>query len=144
MLTHDKLFAIYKGRLEWVDRMTNPKTLEYTGESKDEWKHVKYTIFSMYQDLRCLLKDGIPDNQKCIKRFRTKSKKYKPYQNKYPCYGVLNYRDVEYPIYEDDNGMCSFIVVKDSKDNDYQIQIDSCWGYTDWYYELDCVLDKIS
>jgi len=144
-LTHKNLFNLYQDKLAWVDRMTNPKTLEYTGESKDEWKHAKMIIFDWYQDMRYYCEDGYPGRE-CFDYNDKIISAYKPYEmtseagitTKFPCIGLLKYRDNVYPIYNDDYGMQDFIVV-----DGHSITVDSFGGGIDWWYVLDKIIDKI-
>ena len=146
-MRHEELFNYYQNKLAWVDRMTNPKTLEYTGESKDNWKHAKEIIFDWYQDMRYYCEDSYPTFESCLfyDYDLVKDEKAYVFENGYVCepVGILKYRDNEYILYNDENGMSSFIVIKDANDEDYAIQVDSFEGGTDWWYELDKFIDKI-
>lgn len=133
-------FRIYQQNLEWIDRRLDPQTAEFYGETPETWKHAKEVAFSMYQDLRCLLG---PTPRLSGHLNREKCEGIPPYTfegnpTEFPCVGVLEYRGHEYPVYNDDYGMSWFAVV-----DGRSIQVDSFGGETDWYFELDRIIDRI-
>ena len=139
-LDKDILFDLYQRMIEWVDRRRKPDTAEFYNESPETWKHAKEVAFMMYQDLRHFVDGGAPD---------FKSIDYDPKYDELPphkfdngyeckCCGMIHYRDRDYPVYNDDYGMSSFIVL-----DGRTIQVDGMGGMTDWYFEIDRVLDKI-
>lgn len=141
-LTHQDLFDHYQHQLDWINRRLEPDTLEFYKESAETWKHAKEIAFDTYEYLRYYLPDGIPDYDKSIFYDESLVSDVPPitYENGYECpaVGILKYRDTEYPIYNDDYGMQSFIMI-----NGRELPIESFSGDYDWYYELDRIIDKI-
>ena len=146
MLTHEELFNYYQNKLAWINRRLEPDTLEFYNETAEAWKHAKEIVFDWYQDMRYYVEGGIPDDRECFDYSSKLIAAYKPYEitndngitTKFPCIGILKYRGNTYPIYNDDYGMQTFIVI-----NDYSITVDSFAGGTDWWYEIDRIIDKI-
>ena len=138
-MKHRELFEWYQTQLAWVDRRREPKTLEFHGETAESWKHAKEIIFSAYEHFRYYTDDGLPNYEECFDYKDKLIKTYKPYQDKFPCIGILKYRDQKWPIYNDDYGCQEFIVMEEG----YHIPICNMGGSLDWYYELDKIIDKI-
>jgi len=135
----EKLFDEYQRTLEWIERRRKPETLEFYKETEEAWKHAKEIAFHMFENLRLCFET--PTLRTCMDRSR--ASEFPPYRmkdskNDFRCIGVLNYRGREYPVYDDDYGMSCFIVV-----NDWPLEVDSFGGETDWYYELDRIIDEI-
>lgn len=133
-------FQRYQGRLDWINRRMDPGVLEFYGERIEDWKHAKEVAFLLYQDFRCLF-GFIPSLDECLNREKKAGippYKFEGNDTEFPCEGVLEYRDMEFPVYYDDYGMSLFAVV-----NGVSVQIDSLGGETDWYYEFDKILDRI-
>ena len=134
-------FDHYQSILEWIDRRQQPETLEfYDKDRKEYWHHAKEVAFMMYQNLRHLLGDT-PRLHDLIDKENAKDVppyKFKDGVGEFPCVGVLKYRDREYPVYDDAYGMSWFVVV-----DDRSIEVDSFGGETDWYFELDRIIDRI-
>ena len=140
------LFNLYQHKLDWINRRLEPKTLEFYNETAEAWKHAKEIVFDWYQDMRCFVEGGIPDERECFDYNSKLIVAYKPYEikngdivSKFPCCGILTYRDQKWPIYTDDYGCQDFIVMEDG----YQIPVCNMAGCLDWYYELDKIIDKI-
>ena len=138
-MKYEDLFNKYQRTLEWIERRRKPDTLEFYEETAEAWAHAKEVAFTMFEDLRLYFET--PSLRTCMDRER--ASEFPPYKpegsdNAFPCIGVLKYREREYPVYNDDYGMSYFIVV-----NGYPLQVDSFGGETDWYYELDRIIDEI-
>jgi hypothetical protein len=136
-MTEKELFELYQSKLEWINRRLQPDTLEYFHETAETWKHAKEIAFDMYQHIRGLM-NFYPDPRECFDYNNKIKAAYKPYNDKFPCVGILKYRGNTYPIYNDDYGMQDFIVI-----DDYSITVDGFAGGTDWWYEIDRIIDKI-
>ena len=144
-LTHKDLFNIYQSKLDWINRRLEPDTLKFYDETAETWKHAKEIVFDWYQDMRYFCEDGYP-GQECFDYNNKLIAAYKPYEitndngitTKFPCIGLLKYRGNIYPIYDDDYGMQTFIVL-----DGREITVDSFGGGIDWWYELDRIIDKI-
>lgn len=137
----EKAFQHYQSILSWIDRRRDPKTAEFYGEDPSEWKHAKEVAFKLYQDLRHLLGPR-PTLLSCMGT--EKAKGIPPYRfadspAEFPCVGVLEYRGMEFPVYDDDCGMNMFVVV-----DGHSVQVDSFGGETDWYYEIDRIIDRVN
>ena len=133
-MKHETLFDHYQRSLSWIKSRMRPEVAEATDEAK-------MALFHLYQDLRRECEDPLPSLASCMSRDGALS--YPPYrfegqEHAFPCVGILKYRGREYPVYDDDYGMDFFIVV-DGK----SIEVDSFAGETDWYYELDYIIDEI-
>lgn len=138
-MTFDELFAQYKALIDWIDRRMKPEVLEFHHESVDNWKYAKHTVFLMFERLRYYTEEGIPNLYECLTREGIEDYPPKMYDNyKCPVIGLLNYRDEVFPVYDDDYGQQVFIIV-----NGQEITVDSLGGETDWYYELDRIIDNI-
>ena len=131
-MDYETLFNEYQRTLEWLERTS----------AKEDTGLAKYTAFSMYQSLRRSVENGCP-SYKDIQYFKRKSRKYPPkvFDNGYecPCVGKIEYRGNTYPVYCDDYGCQDFIIV-----GDRHIQVNGMGGMTDWYFELDRIIDKIN
>ena len=145
MMTEKELFELYQSKLEWINRRLEPETLELYKETAETWKHAKEVAFDMYESLRSLM--GLwPDSREHFDYTNKLIAAYKPYEIKnddgttaeFPCIGLLKYRGNMYPIYNDDYGMQDFIVL-----DGREITVSSFGGGTDWWYELDRIIDKI-
>ena len=144
-LTHKDLFNLYQHKLDWINRRLEPKTLEFYNETAETWKHAKEIAFDWYQDMRYFCEDGYPGRE-CFDYNNKLIAAYKPYEitndngitTKFPCVGLLKYRGNTHPIYDDDYGMQTFIVL-----DGREITVDSFGGGIDWWYELDRIIDKI-
>ena len=144
-LTHKDLFNLYQNKLDWINRRLEPDTLEFYNETAEAWKHAKEIVFDWYQDMRYFCEDGYPGRE-CFDYNNKLLAAYKPYEitndngitTKFPCVGLLKYRGNTYPIYDDDYGMQTFIVL-----DGREITVDSFGGGIDWWYELDRIIDKI-
>lgn len=136
-MKHNELLSEYERQLEWIDRRTKEKTLEFYGEDASTWKHAKEIAFHMYENLRHLCDDGggFPTSLDQPKR---RIAAYKHGKNKFPCVGVVEYRREIIPVYSDDYGMRRFMVYQG-----HEITYDSIGGMTDWYFEVDRYKDKI-
>ena len=137
-LTKEQLFILYQNKLDWINRRLEPKTLEFYHETAEAWKHAKEIVFDWYQDIRYYVDGGIPDEKECFDYNNKIKAAYKPYKDKFPCIGILKYRGNTYAIYNDDYGMQDFIVI-----DGREITIDRFGGGTDWWYEIDRIIDKI-
>ena len=136
----EKAFQYYQSILEWIDRRRDPKTAEFYGEDPNEWKHAKEAVFMLYQDLRLLFG---PTPSLLTHLNKEKAEGIPPYRFadspvEFPCVGVLEYRGMEFPVYDDDYGMSTFAVI-----DGRSIQVDSFGGETDWYFEIDRILDRV-
>lgn len=132
------LFDEYQRLLDWVDRRMDPKALAFYKETPESWRHVKEAVFMMYQNTRRLVGD-VPSLHDLM-TFEGKEK-HPPHVidgTEFPCLGILRYRDMEFPVYNDDYGMSAFIVL-----DGRVVQVDSFGGETDWYYVLDGFIDRI-
>ena len=136
-MTEQELFELYQSKLEWINRRLQPDALEFFHETAETWKHAKEVVFDMYQHIRGLM-NFYPNSEECFDYNNKIKAAYKPYNDKFPCVGILKYRGNTYPIYNDDYGMQGFIVI-----DDYSITVDSFAGGTDWWYEIDRIIDKI-
>ena len=135
----DVLFAIYQSMLAWVDCRRDPETAKFYKETPEAWKHGKEVVFRMYQQVRQFYENPLPSVDRLVDR--EQADKIPPYVEngtEFRCEGVLKYRGRQYPVYLDDYGMRSFIMV-----NGRTIEVDSFGGETDWYSELDRIIDKI-
>lgn len=142
-MKHEDLFAVYQRMLEWIDRRKESDTAEFYKESPESWAHAKEVAFQMYQTLRHRCDDGTPSLYKDCKIDESRKDAFPPYKHEggtteFPCVGTFRYRDMEFPVYNDDYGM-SYFTVCDGHD----LQIDSFGGEMDWYYVLDKYIDKI-
>lgn len=136
----EKAFLDYQDTLDWIDRRQEPKTAEFYNESPEVWKKAKLAVFVLYQRLRDLFGE-LPTLGKCLNRDKKEGippYKFEDGDTEFPCVGVLGYRGMEFPVYDDDYGMDMFIVV-----DGRCLQVDSFGGETDWYFELDRIIDKI-
>ena len=136
-MTHKKLFGIYKNVLDFIERRTEEKVLKFYDEQKSDWKHAKEIAFSMYEGLRFYVEDGIPKLKDCANYEAEDVKNLSTYKE-FPAIGILKYRDKEYVIYYDEYGSEEFIVV-----DNREISVSGMGGDTDWYYELDKIIDEI-
>ena len=137
-MKHEDLFNEYKQKLNWIDRRLQPDTLKAFNDKAEYWKHAKEIAFGMYQHLRYFCEDGIPTN--CID-YKTDVSNIPDYildETSFKCIGILSYRDLQFPVYNDDYGMSNFIVLEGNT-----IEVDRFGGFTDWYYVVDEILDKI-
>jgi hypothetical protein len=92
----------------------------------------------MYQHLRYFCEDGIPTDCIDYKADVSNISDYVSDETSFKCIGILNYRDLQFPVYEDVYGMSNFIVLEDN-----MIEVSNCAGCIDWYYEVDSIIDKI-
>ena len=137
-LTHEELFNFYQGKLDWINRRLKPDALEFFHETAETWRHAKEIAFDWYQEMRNYCEDGLPKLDECFDYSSKLIAAYKPYNDRFPCIGILKYRGNTYPIYNDDYGMQDFIVI-----DGYTITVDSFGGGTDWWYEIDQIIDNI-
>ena len=133
-------FDQYESTLEWIDRWRQETALRFYNDQKDYWRHAKEVAFSLYQGIRPLLGE-LPALNDLLDRSR--AGEFPPYRFEggdagFPCVGVLKYRDGEYPVYDDEYGMNRFVVV-----DGHSVQVESSYGETDWYFELDKIIDRI-
>lgn len=141
-MKHEDLFAIYKSTLEWIDRRRDPETAEFYKEIPEAWKHAKEVAFHVYQHARCYCQEPLPSLYRDHEIDHDRKEAFAPYKgendSEFPCLGSFTYRNLEFPVYDDDYGMSMFTVY-----DGHIIQVDSFGGETDWYYELDRLIDKI-
>ena len=137
-MKHKDLFDDYKQKLNWIDRRLQPETLKFYNETAESWKHAKEIAFGMYQHLRYFCEDGIPIDCIDYKADVSNISDYVLDETSFKCIGILNYRDLQFPVYEDVYGMSNFIVLED-----HMIEVSNFAGYIDWYYEVDSIIDKI-
>lgn len=141
-MRHEDLFVIYQRTLEWIDRRCKPDTAEFHGETPEAWRHAKEVAFHMYQDMRHFCPEGMPSLYKDCPIDSSREGAFGPLKDEsgeeYPCCGSFKYRDLEFPVYRDDYGMSMFTIYEG-----HGVQVDSFGGETDWYYELDRLIDKI-
>ena len=138
-MTFKNLFSEYQDILERINRRMEPEVLEFHHDSIDNWKNAKYIAFRMFEQLRYYTEGGVPSLAECLTCEGLEDFPPMMYGNyKCPVIGLLNYRDEVFPVYDDDYGQQLFIVV-----NGREINVDSPGGETDWYYEVDKVIDNI-
>ena len=137
-MNHKELFGIYRVMLDYIDRRTEERVLRFYDEQKSDWKHTKEIVFSMYEDLRNYVEDGIPKLKDYVNYDKEIIKNLPDYKEQFPAIGILKYRDNEYVIYYDEYGSEEFIVV-----DNREIPVSGMCGETDWYYVLDEIIDNI-
>lgn len=141
-MKHEDLFAIYKSTLKWIDRRRDPETAEFYKETPESWKHAKEVAFNVYQNARRYCDEPLPSLYREHKVDHGRKEAFGPYKgesgSEFPCLGSFKYRDLEFPVYDDVYGMSMFTVY-----DGHIVQVDSFGGETDWYYELDRLIDKI-
>lgn len=141
-MKHEDLFAIYKSTLKWIDRRRDRETAEFYKETPESWKHAKEVAFNVYQNVRRYCDEPLPSLYREHKVDHGRKEVFGPYKgesgSEFPCLGSFKYRDLEFPVYDDVYGMSMFTVY-----DGHIVQVDSFGGETDWYYELDRLIDKI-
>lgn len=140
----DNLFNRYQETLAWIDRRCEEKVLKRHNETIDNWKHAKEVAFNIYQSVRQDVPNGVPsickdDNIIYDKDIVNKVPKLILEDGReFEVVSILKYRGLELPIYMDEVGASTFVVIGDT-----QIGVTGLGGEYDWYYMIDKILDKI-
>ncbi len=103
-LTFKDLLADYEQQLAYIKRMIEPETLSFYGKTLDYWEGYFWGVFRTFEEIK-IYTDFNPH----IRKATTKEEKEFLYLGQPPC-GVLDYRGLKIPIYDDDPGQQFFMV----------------------------------
>lgn len=106
-LTFEDLLYEYESQLCYIKRMIEPKTLSVYNMTKEYWEGYYYAVFHWFETM----KDYCTDFDPLMREATIKEEQEFLYENQPPC-GVLDYRGVRAPVYDDDYGQQLFMVFR--------------------------------
>ena len=101
----ENLLKDYEHQLDYIKRMIEPRTLSFYKKTRDYWEGYFWGVFQIFQEM----KDYCPDFNPKMREATKEEEKEFLYQDQPPC-GVLEYRGLRVPIYDDDYGQQVFMV----------------------------------
>jgi len=106
-MTFKDLLDAHEGNIEHARRMMQPDILAMTMKTEEYWRGYIYSSFQMFQTLRNYCDDGYPK----IRTDLTEEEKVEfDTEKDFPLYGIMEYRGIKVPVYDDDYGQQMFAI----------------------------------
>ena len=102
----ENLLGDYERQLDYIKRMTEPKTLSFYGLSIEYWKGYYEATHKWFEDMKMYYCD---DFNPQLREPTEEEKQEFLYQDQPPI-RILDYRGVRAPVYDDDYGQQYFMV----------------------------------
>lgn len=131
----ENLLGDYEHQLDYIKRMTEPKTLSFYKTSKEYWEGYYEAVHKWFEDMKTYYCDDF----KPIMREATKEEEKEFLYQDQPPIKMLEYRGLCVPIYDDDYGQQYFMVFEGKE---YGGGSFNGFPEYDFCYIIDDVIDR--